>query len=318
LESYFSIFILGRKTNIIEYPILLDGGLSNQLEELGCNLNNSLWTAEVLRTNPEAIIQAHFNYLEAGAKIITTSSYQATLKGFKDKGLDKVEAEALILKSVELARVAIERYSQKYCRQETTLVAASIGPFGAYLADGSEYRGNYTIHERELFDFHEAKIRLLDSASVDLLAFETIPSFSEAKIIAAILESTATPSWISFSCRDEEHICDGTPIAECTEMLKAVPGIWATGVNCTRPGYVKGLIQKIKNQGWEKKIIVYPNSGEKFNAENKSWENSRDILDNNLVEEWLEAGADIIGGCCRVGPQQISAMNKVLISRKRF
>ena len=317
LGKLLSNLYLTQKTCIIKYPILLDGGLSNQLEAQGCNLNNPLWTADVLRSNPEAIVHAHLQYLKAGAKIITTSSYQATLAGFSDMGLDKDESEALILKSVELARLAVDQYSIRHPGQEKAFVAASIGPYGAYLADGSEYIGNYTIEENELLHFHEAKIKLLDSSNPDFLAFETIPSYQEARLISQILMTAITPAWISFSCKDEEHISDGTPIAECIELLKKVPGIWAAGVNCTSPRYIKGIIQKIKKHGWEKKIIVYPNSGEKFIAEHKSWVTSGDIPDELPVEEWLDAGADIIGGCCRIGPEQIRAMNNVLSSYKR-
>jgi len=262
----------------LKFPLILDGGLSNVLEDLGCDLNNDLWVANLLNTNPEAIIKTHLAYLEAGAQIISTSSYQATIPGFMKLGFTAFKSEALILKSVELANIALQRFSKKNKSQFKPLIAASIGPYGAYLADGSEYRGNYNISDEALTSFHEKRIKLLDKSNCDLLAFETIPSFQEIKVLSEILYTTKTPAWISFSCKDENHINDGTSIKESAAFLKDHPNVFAIGANCTAPKYISSLITALKSATGNKKIIVYPNSGESYNAKSKTWiENSNPI-----------------------------------------
>lgn len=290
----------------IKYPLLLDGGLSNQLESQGCNLNQSLWTAAMLKSNPEAIIEAHLAYLEAGANCIITSSYQATISGFAKLGIDKEEAASLILKSVELATRAKNIFHEKNPDKVQALVAASIGPYGAFLADGSEYRGNYGVSDKELKDFHSSRIQILDSSEADILACETIPSYQEGRLLADMLLNCKKKSWMTFSCKDGIHINDGTPIAECMQLLNHHPNIFALGVNCTKPSYISSLIKIIKASCGDKKIVVYPNSGEIYNAIAKTWAFSSELnFSVQSVREWLELGADIIGGCCRVGPAQI-------------
>jgi len=298
----------------IKYPLLLDGGLSNELERQGCNLNHKLWSAKLLETNSEAIIQAHLAYLNAGAQCITTSSYQASVPGFMAIGYDRIVAERFILKSVQLAEVAIKRFRTSGIKQSKPLIAASIGPYGAYLANGSEYSGNYGVSDEELREFHLMRIRLLDSSNADLFACETIPSFQEAKVLADILKEVKKPAWVSFSCKDEHHLNDGTQIKECSAFFASHPKVFAIGVNCTAPKYISGLIKSIKLKSDTKKIIVYPNSGEVYHAESKTW---MDFSDLNLfgarVKEWIELGADILGGCCRIGPEHIKSIEKLFI-----
>jgi len=290
----------------IKYPLLLDGGLSNQLESQGCNLNQSLWTAAMIKSNPEAIIEAHLAYLEAGADCIITSSYQATISGFAKLGIDSKEAESLILKSVELAIRAKNIFLERNPDKAPALVAASIGPYGAYLADGSEYRGNYGISDKDLKDFHSSRIELLDTSEADMLACETIPSYQEARLLAELLLNCNKKSWMTFSCKDGIHINDGTPIVECMQLLNRHPAIFALGVNCTKPSYISSLMKIIKATCGGKKIVVYPNSGEIYNANTKTWAySSESSFSVQSVREWLELGADIVGGCCRVGPAQI-------------
>lgn len=298
------------KFSDLNFPLLLDGGLSNRLEELGCNLNNPLWTAKVLQDSPELILQTHLDYLEAGAKIITTASYQATISGFAEQGLNKEMAIGLITTSVNLAKEAVETFCRTHPESETPLIAASLGPYGAYLADGSEYRGDYSIGKEELRDFHEEKAILLDHLGVDILAFETIPSQLETRIIVQISQSLETPVWITFSCKDGEHISDGTPITDCINLANFSPHIVAVGVNCTKPQYIASLIKEIKRVSGNKKLVVYPNSGETFDADSKTWSDTAE--DSWDVEEWLKLGTDIIGGCCRVGPGQIRDLHRIL------
>ncbi|MFN0126501.1 MAG: homocysteine S-methyltransferase [Verrucomicrobiales bacterium] len=298
---------------IITYPLLLDGGLSNELERQGCHLNQNLWSAKFLESNPEAIILAHLSYLESGARCIITASYQATLPGFMALGYDKPSANKLILRSVQLAEEARSRFLSSNAQASTPLIAASIGPYGAYLADGSEYRGDYALSDQEFTDFHEPRIHLLAHSTADLLACETIPSFREARVLSEMLKSINKPAWVSFSCKDGNHISDGTPIEKCAALFARHPTVFAMGVNCTSPELISDLIRSIKTQSGKKKIIVYPNSGAVYHAESKTWSGLSELASCELMaKEWMDLGADIIGGCCGIGPQQIKAMDKIL------
>jgi homocysteine S-methyltransferase len=298
---------------IINYPLLLDGGLSNVLEKQGCNLNSKLWSAKMLETNPEAIIQAHLTYLNAGAQCITSASYQATVPGFMAMGHNQATAEELISKSTALAEIAVKRFKVTEFNDFEPLIAASIGPYGAFLADGSEYDGNYGVSDETLRKFHLARIRLLDRTNADIFACETIPSFQEAKVLAEIMQEANKSSWLSFSCKDEHHINDGTRIEECVSFFDSHPKIFAIGINCTAPKYVSGVIKAIKRSSGAKKIIVYPNSGEAYNAETKTWIGLSDPKKYvTMAKEWRTLGADIIGGCCRIGPDHIKSMNDLL------
>ncbi len=301
----------------IKYPLLLDGGLSNVLEKQGCDLNHQLWSARLLETNPEAIIQAHYAYLKSGAQCITTSSYQASIAGFKAAGHDRDTAEALILKSTKLAETAIKRFMASGFNDFKPLIAASIGPYGAYLADGSEYHGNYGVSDDTLREFHLDRIRILDRSNIDFFACETIPSFQEAKVLAEIINQTNKSAWISFSCKDELHLNDGTKIEDCVSFFDNHPKFFAIGVNCTAPKYISGLIKAIKLRSDTKKIVVYPNSGEVYNSESKTWLGLSDPNSFTMMaKEWIDLGADILGGCCRIGPDHIKSISDILIKSK--
>jgi len=266
-----------------------------------------------LESNPEAIVLAHLAYLEAGARCIITPSYQATLPGFMAFGYDQPSASALIMKSVQVAEEARRRFMLLHPDQANPLIAASIGPYGAYLANGSEYRGDYGISDQELTDFHEPRIKLLANSTADILACETIPGFQEANVLSAILKNISKAAWISFSCKDGKHTCDGTPIEKCTALFTHHPNVFAIGVNCTSPEHISELIQNIKTKSGEKKIVVYPNSGAVYHAETKTWSGlSESSSCEVMVKEWMDLGADMIGGCCGIGPEQIKAMGKII------
>jgi homocysteine S-methyltransferase len=302
---------------ILTYPLLLDGGLSNELESQGCSLKHKLWSARLLESDPEAIVRAHLSYLESGAECIITSSYQATIPGFMALGHDESAAKALILNSVHLAEEARNRFLAQNPHASKPSIAASIGPYGAYLADGSEYRGDYALSDKELTEFHEPRLHLLADSPADMLACETIPSFREAMVLSKILESINKPAWISFSCKDGGHICDGTPIEQCAALLSRHPTVFAIGVNCTSPEFISDLIGSLKTQSGHKKIVVYPNTGAVYHAESKTWSGLADVSSCELMaQEWLDLGADIVGGCCGIGPKQIQSMNRVLSQRK--
>jgi len=297
-----------------KHPFVIDGGLSNVLEERGCDLNHKLWTANLLEKDPDAIIQAHLDYLESGSQCITTSSYQASIPGLISVGYSRDNAEKLIMKSVQLAETAVKKAMDSGIVDFKPIIAASVGPYGAYLADGSEYRGNYGVSDEILRDFHFERIRILDRTNADVLACETIPSFQEARILSDILFHVNKPVWISFSCKNEQLINDGSKINKCVSIFKNHPKVFAIGVNCTDPKYISGIIKCIKAAEVDKKIIVYPNSGEAYNAKSKTWMGlSEPKSFAEMTKEWLKFGADIIGGCCRIGPEHISVMHNIIL-----
>lgn len=279
-------------------PVVIDGGLATQLEAQGCDINNPLWSASVIQSNPQAIIDAHRAFLEAGAQIIIAASYQAT------------EPE-MLRRSVELAMQARDEFQER--NGSRALVAASVGPYGAVKSDGSEYTGDYGLGIDELREFHKERLALLDSFGADLLACETIPSLDEAKALTELLADCVTPAWVCFSCRDGERINDGTTIEAAAGLFRDHPQVHAVGVNCTQPLYVTSLINRIRSSAPGKAIVVYPNSGEVFDANDKTWSGVVTEEDWKRVSlEWVAAGAMIVGGCCRTTPQHVQAISRSL------
>jgi len=294
--------------------LLLDGGLSNQLEDQGVDLNHALWSALLLKDNPAAIVTAHRHYLEAGANCIITASYQASKSGFMRMGLSQEQALLLIKESVSLAHAAVDAFLQdKPDNTIRPLVAASIGPYGACQADGSEYHGNYGINDEALREFHSERLKLLDQTPADILACETIPSRQEAVVLHKLLASVDTPAWLSFSCQSGELMNDGSLIGDVARQFAEHPKVVALGVNCTGPQYINELIRHIKVAAPNKAIVVYPNSGEQYNTENKTWHGTSTPEDCGMAaSSWIKSGASIIGGCCRMGPEHIKAMNAII------
>jgi homocysteine S-methyltransferase len=298
-------------------PVLLDGGLATELEAQGHDIGTTLWSAELLRSNPQAIVRAHRAYLDAGAECIISASYQASRQGFGQLGFSAQEADRLIASAIELANEARDGFvAGRTGAGPHPLVAASVGPYGAALHDGSEYRGRYGVGKERLRAFHEARLRLLDASGADVLACETIPDSEEAEVLAELLQSARTPAWVSFSCRDERSICDGTPLADMAAHFAVHPTIKALGVNCTAPQYVEPLIREIRRSAPDKAVVVYPNSGEQYDARRNRWLGTVTPLDCAAAAgEWLAAGATLIGGCCRMGPAHIAAMKTALRDR---
>lgn len=295
-------------------PIVLDGGLATELEVQGAVLHESLWSAALLHSNPEAIVKAHLAYLEAGATCIISASYQASRRGLMTLGVTASQADALIVRSVKLAREARRRFlADNPATERPILIAASVGPYGAALHDGSEYVGAYGVSKAAMRKFHAHRLELLDSSGADILACETIPDFQEAVVLCELLRKTATPAWLSFSCRDGRHISDGTPIRECAALFRDHPTVLAVGVNCTPPQFITSLIQELRESVPDKAIVVYPNSGERYEAASNTWHGTSTPVECGLAaQEWLRAGARIIGGCCRMGPQHIQQMHERL------
>lgn len=315
-------------SNIIErilekYPIMiLDGALATELEKHGCNLDDPLWSARVLLDQPEIIYKVHLDYYRAGADCAITSSYQATIEGFKQRGIPEEEATLLIQKTVELAKQARDDFWQEYEQEHQQsdmiarpkpIVAGSIGPYGAFLADGSEYTGHYNRTDQELIQFHHPRMKALVEAGADILAMETIPSFQEAKVLAGLLEQYPEISaWISFSMKDDQHISEGTLLTDCAQWFEDKPQIAAIGLNCTPANIVTPAVQAL-SAVTDKPVIVYPNSGERYDATTKTWhqaEHSCDGLGELDSQLWYAAGASIIGGCCRTSPSHIEALAK--------
>ena len=298
-------------TSILDHhPVLvIDGALATELERRGCDLKDNLWSAKILLEQPEAIKQVHLDYFNAGADCAITASYQATIEGFAKRGLNESEAIKLIQKSVNLAKQARDEFwavESNHAHRSKPFVAASVGPYGAFLADGSEYRGNYGLTEKELMDFHRPRMQALIEAGADMLACETIPSLIEAQAIAKLLkEFSGITAWVSFTARDEKHISEGQVFADCVRQLEDQPQITAIGINCTSPKYVPALIRAAKN-ATKKPILVYPNSGETYDASKNDW--NGDPVSYSFGEEareWYHAGASLIGGCCRTTPEDI-------------
>jgi homocysteine S-methyltransferase len=292
------------------YPALvIDGALATELERRGCDLKDELWSAKVLLEQPEVIRQVHLDYFKAGADCAITASYQATVQGFAKRGLNEKEAITLIQRSVRLAMEARDEFwsdgSNRLGRAKP-FVAASVGPYGAFLADGSEYRGNYGLTEKELMDFHRLRMQALIEAGADILACETIPCLIEAQAIGKLLkEFPNITAWVSFTACDERCISEGQAFADCVKQLEDNSQIEAIGINCTPPNYVPSLIREAR-KATNKPILVYPNSGETYDAMENDW--TGDPVFESFGEharEWYEAGARMIGGCCRTTPEDI-------------
>ncbi|MHA0957714.1 homocysteine S-methyltransferase [Enterobacter ludwigii] len=290
--------------------VVLDGAMATELEARGCNLADSLWSAKVLVENPDLIRDVHLDYYRAGAQVAITASYQATPAGFAARGLDEAQSRALIGKSVELARKAREAYLAENPRAGTLLVAGSVGPYGAYLADGSEYRGDYVRSAEAFTDFHRPRVEALLDAGADLLACETLPSFAEIKALAALLaEYPRARGWFSFTLRDSEHLSDGTPLRDVISALKRYPQIVALGINCIALENTTAALKHLHSLT-ALPLVVYPNSGEHYDAVTKTWHHHGEACETlaGYLPQWLAAGAKLIGGCCRTTPTDIAEL----------
>jgi homocysteine S-methyltransferase len=298
---------------LAEYPVvILDGALATELEARGCDLNDPLWSARVLLESPALIAAVHADYFAAGADVAISASYQASLPGLLRRGLDPDGALALIARSVTLAaevRDAFWRQPVNRNGRPRPLVAGSVGPYGAYLADGSEYRGDYDLSEDELIDFHRPRMTALVAAGADLLACETLPCLAEARALSRLLrEFPGTRAWFSFSAKDGVHVCHGERLADCAAFLDDHPQVAAVGINCTAPVFVPDLIRAARSTT-RKPIIVYPNSGEVYDTEVRQWRNGPPpAAFADTAPVWYEAGARIIGGCCRTTPADIATL----------
>ena len=291
---------------------VLDGGLATELETRGADLNHDLWSARLLYEAPEMIEKVHYDFMQAGADIIATASYQASIDGFERAGHDRSRARSLIKLSVDIALLARETFWSDYHRRHgrlRPLVAASIGPYGACLADGSEYHGNYGVGKEELLEFHRPRMELLAATGADLFAFETIPSRLEAEVLLELLaEFPDRTAWLSFSCRNGREVSHGEPFSECAALADLSPQIVAVGVNCTAPQYVSDLLASA--EGLRAPLLAYPNSGEEYCAGEHRWKG--EACADFAVEEWLSRGARLLGGCCRTSVDDVQLIRERL------
>ncbi|TDN93141.1 homocysteine S-methyltransferase [Microbacterium sp. BK668] len=279
-------------------PVVLDGGLGTLLEERGNDLSSSLWSAQLLLDRPAEIRAAHEAFFRAGARVAITASYQVSYEALEDAGLDAPAVDLLLMRSVALAR----RARTDTGHDHDAWVAASVGPYGATLADGSEYTGDYGLSTAQLRAWHRPRLRALAAAGPDLLAIETIPSLSEVEALAAELPGLGVPAWLSVtvsgtSLRTGESLADAFAIADATEEILAI------GVNCCDADDVAGALALARTVT-DKPLVAYPNSGETWNAEDRSWSGRGAHLAEH-VDGWLAGGARLVGGCCRVGPAEI-------------
>jgi len=288
------------------YPgaVVLDGGLATELERRGADLRDPLWSARVLVEDPDLIVEVHRAYVEAGADVVIGASYQASFGGLAARGFDRDAASALLARSVELARVATADH--------TVLVAASVGPYGAVLANGAEYTGDYGLGatataRNALRAFHLPRAEALAAAEPDLLAIETIPSVVETEALVEVLaELKDTPAWVSFSCRDGRHLNDGTLIEDAVAIAAASPQVVAVGVNCTPPAFLPELLA-CAGAVTNKSLVAYPNRGATWDAVAKTW--IGDAVPDGfgpLARSLRASGARLIGGCCGTGPADIA------------
>ncbi|MFF0059071.1 homocysteine S-methyltransferase [Streptomyces microflavus] len=293
---------------LAEGPVLLDGGLSNQLEAQGCDLSDALWSARLLADAPEQIEAAHLAYLRSGAQVLITASYQATFEGFGRHGIGPGRTGALLARSVELARRAAGAARRADPGREVW-VAASVGPYGAMLADGSEYRGRYGLTVRELERFHRPRMAALAEAEPDVLALETVPDVDEAEAVVRVAEETGLPVWLSYSVAGGRTRA-GQPLEEAFAVAAGREAVVAVGVNCCDPAEAEEAV-RVAVAVTGKPAVVYPNSGEGWDAGGRGW-TGRSTFDPGRVRAWTGAGARLVGGCCRVGPDRIKELAGLL------
>ncbi|MFZ2577270.1 MAG: homocysteine S-methyltransferase [Lactococcus hircilactis] len=299
---------------IKEGPILLDGAMGTELSKKGLATNNDLWSALALITSPEEIYAVHKSYFDAGAKIAITNTYQANLPAFEKHGIDKKDGKVLIKKAVALARQARDESNQE------GFVAGSIGPYGAFLADGSEYTGAYHLSRAEYQAFHQPRLDALLEAGVDLIACETMPNFEEIKALCALIHRTS-PSilyWVSFSLKDSHTLCDGTPLKKAITALAQESQIIAIGANCIEASLVDDAIAEFKAAS-HLPIVIYPNSGESYDPISKTWQTNATAFNlADLATKWVKSGVQLIGGCCRTSPDEIKTIAQNLEKLKAF
>lgn len=287
-------------------PRVIDGGLATELEARGYDLTGTLWSARVLRDDPDAVRAVHAAYFRSGATVAISASYQASRAGFERNGLSAAQADEALARSVALVREARDQVRAEDDRHPM-LVAASVGPYGATLHDGSEYRGRYGMTRAQLAAFHRERLDVLAAAGPDLLAIETIPDIGEAEALVEVLaDHPDLPAWLSYSCADGASTCAGQPFAEAVAVAVSAPTVRAVGVNCTAPEHVAALLAAGAGARGDRPYVVYPNAGRVWDGAASEWNgDGTDRLPAAAVREWAGLGASLVGGCCGLGPAAV-------------
>lgn len=295
--------------------LIIDGAMATELEKRGAHINDPLWSAKVLLEQPEWIEAVHYDYFVAGADVAITASYQASFEGFARRGLDARAATRLLRLSVEMAQRARALFldSPLSDGRLRPLIAASVGPYGAFLADGSEYRGDYGMTVEELIAWHRPRFAVLAESGADLLACETIPVLAEGVALTRLAEEFSVPIWLSFSCKDGAHLHHGEPMREAAALAEDTAQTVAVGVNCTAPRFVESLLHEA-GVVTKKPLLCYPNSGEIWNGSQHCWLPGTGVTEfGEPARLWAAAGAKLIGGCCRTGPEEVKQMRAALL-----
>ena len=289
-------------------PVVLDGAMSTPLEKLGADTNNDLWTAKALIDNEELVYEVHKMYFEAGADLIITDTYQANVQAFEKVGYSEKEARNLIKKAVKIAQKARDDYENRTGKHN--YIAGTIGSYGAYLANGSEYRGDYELSVEGYQQFHLPRIEELVNAEVDILAIETQPKLDEVLAILELLKKKYPQQkvYVSYTLSDDDTISDGTPLPRAIHALEDYSQVIAVGINCVKLELVEPALKNMK-EITDKHLIVYPNSSAVYDPKSKTWSQPKtSVTFEELIPNWYEAGARIIGGCCTTGPKEIKAV----------
>ena len=300
--------------------VILDGGLATELESRGADLRDELWSARLLIEDPQSIRQLHLDYFKAGADVAISASYQASFEGFARRGLSRDQSARLMQRSVRLAQEARDQfwderaYDLAEAGRRRPLVAASVGSYGAFLADGSEYLGAYGLPDDALREWHRPRLEALLAAEPDLLACETVPCLQEGEVLVELLaEYRDTAAWLSFSCRDGNNVSSGEPFDACIALASSAPNVVAVGLNCTAPRFAKQLLLGA-NKKTCKPLVCYPNSGEVWDSSSRTWvSGQKEDRFLNLAASWKTAGASLVGGCCRTSPADIRALRSLLL-----
>ncbi|RRK09793.1 homocysteine S-methyltransferase [Lactiplantibacillus garii] len=294
-------------------PIVLDGAMATELEKRGVKTDNALWSATAMLDHPQAIAAVHQSYFDAGAQITITNTYQANVPAFVHAGIPAPRARQLIQDAVKIAQEARTDYAASHPDFQA-LIAGSIGSYGAYLADGSEYTGKYHLDEVAYQEFHRERLGLIMAVGVDLLAVETMPRLDEVQALVHLINQQWPQQryWVSFSIRDPQTLSDGTPLAKAARWVAQQSNVVAVGVNCTTLENVEPALRTLR-AAVDLPLIVYPNSGDEYDPQTKTWQpTERSHQFDTYVPRWLAAGANIIGGCCRTTPKDIQTIARLV------
>ena len=287
---------------------LLDGSMSFPLEQLGYNLKNKLWTGMALISDPDIIKNIHKDYINAGADYISTSTYQVSYDRLQNMGYQSSDIKKVFQKSIDLVKEAIKESRSK----KEIKIVGSFGPFASYDPNASEYVGKYNSTDDEIKNFHLNNINIIEETDLDIILYETIPCLREIEILSKVLSQTNKEIWISITCNENIEFRDGSSFKEACKIISQIEQITTMGINCFSPLLVEKALKELKKYS-NKKTLVYPNSGEKYNPKDKYW-SGKNEFNNLMIKNWLSLSPDIIGGCCRVGYNNIKKMREEIDS----